>query len=388
MIRNALLAITGAFRTPGGIAAVNRLIFHCLVDHGVDIDCFSLMETDTTLHPHLSATEQLNMWVFHSHKVAFASSVIQALIRRHYEFVFCDHVNVASFLAPLRSMGVCKPFVWLHGVEVFPPRPTLEGRIGLLQAWHCLASSEFTRKSVLDRYPSKHITVCEPTLDPLNHPILPWEEIIQPFVRIEMACLSGDLCQLGDRVILCTGRMSSFERYKGQDILIEAFPAVQDFFPDAQLVLVGTGDDVSHIRALALNLGDARQQAIFMPGWVENDLLHNLFRKCALFAMPSTGEGFGIVFLEAMSFAKPCIGGSKDAASGVIRDQSTGLILENPRSPTEVARAIIDLFSDPERMQKMGKQGYDLVQSRYLYKHFRERFWNAIQSPVLQPKIN
>ena len=90
------------------------------------------------------------------------------------------------------------------------------------------------------------------------------------------------------------------------------------------------------------------------------------------------GEGFGLTYIEAMARGKPCVGGRQDAAQCVIRHGRTGLLVDDPADPREVAGAIRQLLSNPTLAAEMGRAGYDLVQERYLYPHFRDRFLKCL----------
>jgi len=269
--------------------------------------------------------------------------------------------------------------VWVHGEEVFPPKPTFEGHLGLANATKALASSEFTAQVVRDNNPNLAVIPCDLAIDPSKYPeLIPMDKLNNYDENISMNSIVGTQEKLNQRVILNIARMSSFQRYKGQETLISAFPIVHSEYPDAQLVLCGDGDDYSLFHDLAVSLPLYLQSNIFMPGFVDDSLLNRLFRKSYLFAMPSLGEGFGLVFLEAMSFAKPCLGGKLDATPCVVRDGITGVLVDDPSSSSQVAERIIWLFSHPEIAREMGVAGYDLVRTNYLYKHFSQRFWDAL----------
>lgn len=115
-----------------------------------------------------------------------------------------------------------------------------------------------------------------------------------------------------------------------------------------------------------------------MPGYMEDTLLDRLYQTCYLFGMPSIGEGFGLVYLEAMSHAKPCIGGNSNATPYVVQDGVTGLLVEDPKSPEQVADKVNWLLAHPDQAREMGMAGYRRVASRHLFHHFEERFWDAL----------
>ena len=79
-----------------------------------------------------------------------------------------------------------------------------------------------------------------------------------------------------------------------------------------------------------------------------------------------------------MGHARACLGGKVDATPCVVRDGLTGVLVDDPTSPQQVAGALCRMLAHPGRTAEMGRAGYDLVRSNYLYPHFRERFCAAI----------
>jgi phosphatidylinositol alpha-1,6-mannosyltransferase len=183
---------------------------------------------------------------------------------------------------------------------------------------------------------------------------------------------------LGDRLILYVGRMDVESRHKGQEHLLSAFPYILQKYHDCQLIMVGDGQDRARLISIAASLPQKCHQRIFIPGYLSNDRLSDLYGVCYVFVMPSIGEGFGLVFLEAMAHGKPCIGGKVDATPCLIHENITGLLLDDPHSPKQIADKVIELMDNPERAQKMGEAGYNLVNSHYLFPHFLRRFEQII----------
>src|SRR5204863_3572114 len=101
----------------------------------------------------------------------------------------------------------------------------------------------------------------------------------------------------GKKVLLTVARLSSSERYKGHDRVIRTLPRVLRDHPQTLYLIVGDGDDRARLEALALEFGVAEK--VRFAGHIDAELLPDHFRLADVFVMPSTGEGFGIVFLEA-----------------------------------------------------------------------------------------
>jgi phosphatidyl-myo-inositol dimannoside synthase len=373
----ALLAVSGAYQIDGGIAAVNRLVIKALNEMGFSIHLFVLCESELDNFDSIPPFLRSNYLCFENNKVNFSFAIWKALLAQRYSLVMVDQINLASILAPLKLARNCDYLVWLHGIEVFPPRPNIEGWLGLHFARKCLANSNYTKYQVLKRYPTLTVQVCDLALEPDRHNLRTLSDI-QISNEIKLMALDGDIRRLGNQVILNVGRMDSNSRYKGQDELLLGFPKINETFPESQLVLAGDGNDRQRIMDLGNSLPVEYHHRIFIPGFVSQELLDILYQSCYLFAMPSSGEGFGLVYLEAMARGKPCLGSKLDAARCIIQDGETGLLVDDPRSPEKIADLIIELLNDSSRAFRLGKAGYELLQLKYLYPHFYKRFQNAI----------
>lgn len=376
--KRCLLTITGAFALDGGIAAVNRLVIRALAEENCKLDILSLVEQKPVIDSRYVDPDQVSIRTFNKNKVAFSLATWQALRKQRYDYVMADLINLAAILAPLQMLRQ-RYLVWLYGIDVFPPHPTFEGRLGLKHAWKRLAISNYTKERVERRFPQLPIEVCDLALDPVRHiENLPPQPAEATDEALELEALNGVKTRLGSQVILHVGRMVAGERYKGQDTLLRAFPEISQNFPQAQLVLVGQGDDRARLEGLAKSLPVELQARIFMPGYVATEVLQAIYSRCYLFAMPSKGEGFGLVYLEAMSRAKPCLGGNVDATPHVVRDGVTGLLVDDPTSAGQVAAKINWLLARPDEALAMGQAGYETVRKQYLFRQFKDRFWNII----------
>jgi phosphatidylinositol alpha-1,6-mannosyltransferase len=164
--------------------------------------------------------------------------------------------------------------------------------------------------------------------------------------------------------------MSASERYKGHDQLLLAWPRVIAEVPDATLVMVGRGDDVERLRAKAAALGLGR--SVHLTGFVPDAPLRALLRHAAVFAMPSRGEGFGLVYLQAMRAGVPCLGSRDDAAADVIVDGETGLLVPR-QDPEAIAGALARLLTDDAMRRRMGDAGKRRFDATFTYPRFRAR---------------
>jgi phosphatidylinositol alpha-1,6-mannosyltransferase len=177
--------------------------------------------------------------------------------------------------------------------------------------------------------------------------------------------------EIGPRAVLVVARMESSERYKGHDQLLEVWPRVVARVPDARLVFVGSGDDEVRLRSKAASLG--LQHQVIFTGFVSSPVRTALYQRAWALAMPSRGEGFGVVYLEAMAQGLPCIGSVHDAARDVIEDGTTGFLVDQSDLGSIADRLCYLLTNDAAR-RAMGTMARHRTQTRFSYGQFRERF--------------
>ena len=131
-------------------------------------------------------------------------------------------------------------------------------------------------------------------------------------------------------VIFTLSRLSKNDSYKNIDKLIVALPALLDEFSNLRLIVAGSGDDQQRLQQLANQLG-LRGHVTF-AGRIPERELPDHHRLASVFALPSTGEGFGIVFLEALGCGKPVLAGNCDGSADPLADGRFGLLVD-PRLP-------------------------------------------------------
>lgn len=161
------------------------------------------------------------------------------------------------------------------------------------------------------------------------------------------------------------GCVSRLVRRKGQDLLLEVWPAVRRRHPDAWLVIVGTGPLEDELRERAAALGDDAQ--VVVTGEVAWADLPRAYAALDVFAMPcrtrlmgTDVEGLGIVYLEAQACGIPAIAGRSGGAPEAIRPGRTGLVVDG-RDPGQLVAALEDLLVDGERRDTYGLAGRDWV---------------------------
>ena len=144
------------------------------------------------------------------------------------------------------------------------------------------------------------------------------------------------------KTVLAVG---SKPRQKGFDLLVHAFAALADDFPEWDLVILGVDSgnpDLASIQQLASDAGVA--QRLLLPGRVGN--IADWYRRADLFVLSSRYEGFPNVLLEAMACGCPCV--AFDCTTGprdMIEDGVNGVLVPAD-SVEELTRAMVRLMAD------------------------------------------
>jgi phosphatidyl-myo-inositol dimannoside synthase len=141
--------------------------------------------------------------------------------------------------------------------------------------------------------------------------------------------------------------------------------------PEAMLWIVGRGDGEPLLREQAQLLPPGAARKIHFFGAVADSTLQRMYRSARVFALPSSGEGFGLVFVEAARHGLPSIAGRYDAAREIVLHNRTGLLAE--QHPHDLALACIRLLKDPALARALGDAARRRYQDHYRFEHFRDR---------------
>ncbi len=183
------------------------------------------------------------------------------------------------------------------------------------------------------------------------------------------------LGRLGRGFLLIAGRMDARERYKGHDEILEALKGVEG----VRLAVAGDGDDRPRLeqKAAALAISDR----VTFTGFLSEATLAELYRRCAGFVMTSRGEGFGLVYLEAMRAGKPVIAARGSAAEEIVVDQRTGLLVD-PDDREALRDALARLIDHPGEAKRMGEAGHERWRRDFGVERFAERLTPLLERLV------
>jgi glycosyltransferase involved in cell wall biosynthesis len=153
---------------------------------------------------------------------------------------------------------------------------------------------------------------------------------------------------LRDRcVIMMLGRIVATERYKGVDEVLQVMPALLETIPNLSFLVVGDGSDRARLEAKAGGLGLASN--VVFTGRIAEEEKADHYRLADAFVMPSYGEGFGFVFLEALACGVPAVGSIADGSREALRDGLLGTLVD-PRDADALRRAVLQAVRSPKRI--------------------------------------
>ncbi len=180
-------------------------------------------------------------------------------------------------------------------------------------------------------------------------------------------------------VILFLGRKTE---YKGLDLTLRAFAALRQQRKD--LVLLAVGPETEFSKRLWAESGP-------LDGVVRHDAVSEATRldalaACDVLVLPSTGEAFGIVFLEAWAYGKAVIGARIPSIASLIDHEKNGYLVV-PRQPYELQRRLAMLIENPTLAQTLGESGQRKLHARYTIQQIGDTV-EATYARVIRHKAN
>lgn len=298
-------------------------------------------------------------------RALFVARAVPRLHGSPPDLIFCDHADISVIPALLKHKK-SRLVVFLHDEEAWGPL-TRKRRIGLSKASLLLCNSEYTRRRFLQSHPE--------------------------FEKITRSCLLGGVprefgkAKHSDRLDpwlldprpfgLFVSRLWREHRYKGHLELMDAFARLQRCEgPRLRLAIIGSGNDTPTVEERIKSLGLDENVRLFSG--VDDALLHEFYKKALFLILPSVREGFGLVFLEAMSCGTPCIAVRDQPAEEIIEDGISGFLLAN-NSPETIAAMLAPIQRDPEKIRDLAGGAKRRYETHFTQEAFRSRFEKAVE---------
>jgi len=342
-----ILVLAGdAFGGHGGIAKFNRDLLTALCNSPAVSEVLALpriiSQPVEPTPPKLAFVKQAA-----NNKLRYVLEVLRiALFSSRPDLVICGHINLLPFafmarrLANLRRPrpATCdsqSPMVLMvHGVEAWTPRerPLVNRLVKRID--YFVAVSQLTKDRFLSwtGLPEDCGFILPNCVDVSRFGAGPKSPALLQRYRLQEKA-----------VILTFGRLASEERYKGFDEVLEILPELATQIPNLSYLIVGDGPDRSRLEEKARSL--KVQDRVVFAGRIPEEEKAEHYRLADAYVMPSHGEGFGIVYLEAMACGIPVVGSKTDGSREALRNGELGILVD-PEDPREIRAGALQALSE------------------------------------------
>ena len=280
---------------------------------------------------------------------AYSRELLRTMSKSKFDLVICGHINLLPFASLAKRRFRCPLALNVHGIDVLEAKH----RFGL----HYLA-----------RRVDALISVSRLTLDRFQE----WAPLKKGKSFILPNCIDLDRFKPGPKseillkrydlhnklVLMTLGRLAGRNREKGFDEVLEVLPELLKPLPDLIYMIAGDGPDRQRLETKAKSLGITDH--VIFTGRIGEDEKIDHYRLADLYVMPSMGEGFGIVILEALACGIPVIGSTKDGTREALVDGELGKLVD-PGNQQELAQCIMDRLT--ENYSGMPPQGLESFSS-------------------------
>lgn len=332
----------------GGIGRVARLSARALIEAGHPTDLLTLLDT-----PPLGFAGQ-KVRAMGGGKVAFAA--------RCYASAAAGRLLLYDSAGPARAHPKIpwlkrRYALWIHGIEVWGvPSLRPDYAAAVRGADLVLVNSHHT----LER--------ARQAMGALSNARVCW-------LATEQNEAAEKVAGGGPPAALILSRIDADDSYKGHRALVAEWPRVTAAVPEARLIIAGGGSGLAELRAAAAASPAAAN--IDIRGVIPEAEIEGLWRQAGVFAMPSRGEGFGLVYIEAMRHGIPVIASVHDAGQEVNVDGETGFNVSLDR-PSELGDRLIALLANADLRARMGEAGRMRWERHFRYAEFQTRFLKLI----------
>lgn len=360
-----LLLLTDLFDVIGGIQTFNRCFIKALdelsVNQNIHVKVLVLNDRGkSNFVKEYIKSNNIDYVFFSGNKIKFSASALRECV--DVDKIIFGHVNFSPIVL---FMNLFNPkaakYLIVHGVDVWSELSFLK-KLGVKVFDLILSVSTYTKNqmqnhnSIMD----EKFTIFPNTLDP---------------VSITKSKHSKKQISLKGKTLLSVTRLDPRDKYKNIDLVIKSLPSILKQVPNVNYIIIGDGEDRKRLELLVKEL--SLENNVHFIGYVDDDLLYSYYESSDVFVLLSTGEGFGIVFLEAMLCSKPCIGANAGGIPEVIEDRKTGLLID-PSKLNFLSASVIELLKNENMSALMGKMGKERFEKEFSFDRFKARLENVL----------
>ena len=173
------------------------------------------------------------------------------------------------------------------------------------------------------------------------------------------------------------GTVANLFARKGYEVMLRALPRIAQVCPEAQYLIVGTGDADYETRLRAMVKDAGLESRVYFAGFQES--VCPCLAAMDLYVHPALMEGFGIAVLEAMAMRKPVVATTTGGLPEIVQEGATGLLVP-PGDADALAQAVIALAQDSARCRQLGEAGRSRVAMHFTVEAMMDRLTSAYGS--------
>jgi glycosyltransferase involved in cell wall biosynthesis len=361
---NKILFLTlRTFSLTGGIEKVSKVagkaLYELSRESGFDLSVMSMYDDTSDIDEKYFPGN--NFRGFGIKRMEFTQKAVAAGVKSN--IVILSHINLlpVGYLVKLLSPKTQLVLI-AHGIEAWVHFTGLKKKM-LMKCDRVLSVSKFTKDSLiqLNHVPAQKIQVLNNCLDPFLEKPLTGEKDARLLKKYNL--------HKEDTILMTLTRLAFRERYKGYDQVIESIASLRKDHPGLKYLILGKYDEAEKQRLDTLLQKCNLTNEVIFTGFVPDEELALHFNLADMYIMPSTKEGFGIVFIESMYYNKPVIAGNKDGSVDALLNGKLGLLV-NPGSRQEISAAIRKIIADgdayrPDRQVLMENFSFPVYKEKW-----------------------
>ena len=362
-----ILGLFPSLSTHGGVERVGRHVAAVLSsfarEQRTPCKLFALNDPPGTQQMQVEEM-QIRVEGFGRRKASFALSVLAAAPRAR--LIYVGHPNLAPVGLMARLLRPRLRYVVTgHGIDVWDPLP-FPRQQALRRATAVTAPSQFTCERIMQAQ----------KVEPSKVHLLPWA-LSPAFCALRDGAKQAKVELPKGKLLLTVARLATSEKFKGLDTVIQVMPRLLQADPQIRYVVVGDGDDRPRLEQLARDVG-VTDHVLFAGARTDQELAA-MYDACQVMVLPSRKEGFGLVFLEAMAFGMPVVGGNFGGTPEVVVDGETGFLVDYGNLDC-LADRLLRLLSEPPLQRRMGEAGRRRLEEHYTFEIFNQRLRQILTS--------
>ena len=366
---NNLVVCTDLFTLTGGIQRFNQVISYTLdlvfQEDGIKSHIVSLKDSPNRISSHqVGSLTGVKIYGSEGSKIRFMVSIIKLVFGKKPGLIILTHINLAPIALFLRVISrYKKTLLVLHGFEAWDKVNWLS-YLGIRCCAGFLSVSYYTKIKFCERNNVSQEKVFIINLTTGHE----WDGSV----------VRSEIFPVKHPYLLCVSRLEPVHAYyKGVDKTIRAIAALarSGRLGGYHLVIVGEGEDQDRLIELAESEGITH--LVHFTGRISDIELKSYYAHCDMFVLPSTKEGFGLVYLEAMSFGKSVIASQEGASNEIVVDGLTGYLVPDGDIDALAGKISLLIESKDER-ERLGKAGQDRYLENFTFSKFVERLKTAL----------